>query len=93
MPTCEWELEEEAFFFRFNKTLQICAGQKGKDACQGDSGGPLVIKTAKEAWLQLGVTSWNGKFCGIGPTVYTRVSGYCDWIFSTTGGDVDCQQN
>uniref|UniRef100_A0A7E4W6V6 limulus clotting factor C n=1 Tax=Panagrellus redivivus TaxID=6233 RepID=A0A7E4W6V6_PANRE len=92
MPTCSSTLFLTDPYFRFNKKLQICAGTQGKGTCQGDSGGPLVFKTDKGAWFQLGITSWSVKDCGSDPVVYTRVSGYCNWIYSTTGGDVGCQR-
>ena len=64
--------------------LVICAGtaQGGVDSCQGDSGGPLMVWDGEESqWLHAGVVS-GGLGCarpGV-PGVYTRTSGYQDWL-------------
>ncbi|XP_018323879.2 transmembrane protease serine 9-like [Agrilus planipennis] len=58
----------------------ICTnGHQNISSCGGDSGGPLV-----QNGIQLGIVSWGIVPCGagIGPTVYTRVSNYTDWIKS-----------
>uniref|UniRef100_A0A7E4UPW1 Peptidase S1 domain-containing protein n=1 Tax=Panagrellus redivivus TaxID=6233 RepID=A0A7E4UPW1_PANRE len=91
LPTCQLPLMKVIPQFRFNRELQICAGQEGKDSCQ-DSGGPLVIEGDNGKWFQLGITSW-GAGCGTTAGLYTRVSGYCDWIASTTDGEVHCQKS
>lgn len=76
----------------------ICAGlvTGKKDACNGDSGGPLVVRTAGDAFVQIGIVSW-GAFpvtpenddgrevrCGYPQFFgyYTRVSKYLDWVES-----------
>ena len=61
-------------------------------ACRGDSGGPLVCgegyKTVK------GVSSWGGGKCdGSWPNVYTKVSGYIEWIEEYTGPLLDKKDN
>uniref|UniRef100_A0A8C3VJD6 Transmembrane protease serine n=1 Tax=Catagonus wagneri TaxID=51154 RepID=A0A8C3VJD6_9CETA len=65
----------------------ICAGfLRGKlDACEGDSGGPLVIARDRNIWYLIGIVSW-GMDCGKEnkPGVYTKVTGYRDWIKSKT---------
>ncbi|XP_026462775.1 trypsin-2-like [Ctenocephalides felis] len=67
--------------------LNICTGPLtgGISACSGDSGGPLVQYNGDEVTL-LGVVSWGYIPCGSRnrPSVYTRVSGYLDWISENT---------
>uniref|UniRef100_A0A7E4VQE8 Peptidase S1 domain-containing protein n=1 Tax=Panagrellus redivivus TaxID=6233 RepID=A0A7E4VQE8_PANRE len=72
--------------------VHVCAGTKGEDTCQGDSGGPLVVKNNGGAYFQYGITSF-GTGCAEykHPGVYSRVTAYCDWINSTTNGDVTCK--
>lgn len=64
----------------------ICAGvpESGKGRCSGDSGGPL---RELSSGYQVGIMSWSEKPCPIAPYpgVYTKVSHYCDWIYSKTG--------
>ena len=54
----------------------------GQDSCSGDSGGPLAYREfAGEPWYQVGLVSYGTSDCGIGkPGVYTKISGYLDWI-------------
>nr|XP_035120616.1 transmembrane protease serine 4 isoform X6 [Callithrix jacchus] len=61
----------------------MCAGipEGGVDTCQGDSGGPLMYQS--DQWQVVGISSW-GYGCG-GPStpgVYTKVSGYLNWIYN-----------
>ncbi|XP_031330925.1 phenoloxidase-activating factor 3-like [Photinus pyralis] len=50
--------------------------------CQGDSGGPLML-SVKNQWDGVGLVSF-GYPCGTDyPAVYTKVSGYLDWIKQT----------
>nr|XP_042114860.1 enteropeptidase [Peromyscus maniculatus bairdii] len=62
----------------------ICAGYEegGIDTCQGDSGGPLMCQE-NNRWFLVGVTSF-GVECALPnhPGVYTRVSGFIEWIQS-----------
>lgn len=72
---------------RINLTnSQICAGYKDgkKDSCQGDSGGPLMMETVDGQWYSIGIVSF-GLGCARpnAPGVYTRVSDYLSWIFTT----------
>ncbi|XP_022900045.2 venom protease-like [Onthophagus taurus] len=62
---------------------QICAGSfvGGRDTCQGDSGGPLqrIIQSNPIVYKVVGIVS-VGKYCGLVPGLYTRVSAYVTWI-------------
>lgn len=50
---------------------------KTESGCFGDSGGPLVTDNSL-----VGITSWSSLICGIedGPTVFTKVSCFLDFI-------------
>jgi trypsin len=66
-----------------NDAIMFCAGdveRGGRDACQGDSGGPIVIRNG-DRHVQVGMVSW-GEGCGSKgkPGVYTRLSGFTDWV-------------
>ncbi|KAM4534089.1 chymotrypsin-like elastase family member 2A [Odontesthes bonariensis] len=67
------------------KTM-VCAGGDGViSGCQGDSGGPLNCLT-DGTWTVHGVVSYGpAGMCNqvSKPTVFTRVSSFVEWIFST----------
>jgi secreted trypsin-like serine protease len=66
-----------------NPDKQMCAGDaKGlADACQGDSGGPLQVKPSNSnVFKVVGIVSAGHGCGGSRPGLYTRVSGYIDWI-------------
>lgn len=54
------------------------------DACSGDSGGPLLSNFHNEERGILtyvtGIVSFGNRICGPGPAVYTRVTGYLEFI-------------
>ncbi|UJR31966.1 hypothetical protein I4U23_019439 [Adineta vaga] len=62
---------------------QVCAGyDEGKlDSCSGDSGGPLMLDKGNGIFELVGIVSF-GHRCAVAmrPGIYTRVSGYIDWI-------------
>ncbi|KAH8268265.1 hypothetical protein KR026_003702 [Drosophila bipectinata] len=63
----------------------ICINTEGgKSTCGGDSGGPLVTHDGNRL---VGVTSFGAAAgCQAGyPAVFTRVTGYLDWIRDNTG--------
>lgn len=73
----------EDFFSNMEETEQVCAGGDGiSDSCFGDSGGPLVVNGgSSETDVQVGLTSYGQGCAQVGsPGVYTRISGYEDWI-------------
>ncbi|MEO1945251.1 MAG: trypsin-like serine protease [Candidatus Thioglobus sp.] len=68
----------------------LCAGitQGGIDACQGDSGGPL-IEANSTSFMQVGIVSWGAKCAAANYYgVYTRLSQFYSWIYTTTDGDI-----
>ncbi|VDM67406.1 unnamed protein product [Strongylus vulgaris] len=89
------KLEEYGGGFDIAPT-QLCAGSLGHGTAQGDSGGPLMQRDNDGRWYQIGITSF-GINIGPGyydqnmaPGIYTRVSSYCNFIISTTNGEVPC---
>jgi len=65
----------------------ICAGDVngGRGTCTGDSGGPLAcVNQSLTTWILIGVVSWAKIPCAgpKGPTVFTRVSAFVQWINS-----------
>ncbi|XP_076659103.1 chymotrypsin-2 [Halictus rubicundus] len=57
----------------------------GQDACQGDSGGPLIMYENRVP-IQIGIVSYGDADCPSGrPGVFSRVTGYIDWIQKVTG--------
>lgn len=64
---------------------QICAGRISPiviDSCDGDSGGPVMTKKNNSLYYLTGIVSYGDDRCS-GTGVYTKVSNYIDWIFST----------
>lgn len=54
-----------------------------KDSCNGDSGGPLASSYAGAKYV-IGIVSFGPRACS-GNGIYTRVSGYADWIKRVSG--------
>ncbi|KAK0418564.1 hypothetical protein QR680_013644 [Steinernema hermaphroditum] len=76
---------------------QLCAGSKNKGAGPGDSGGPIQVLSNKQLW-QVGLTSFGTSDINNDehnqdrfPTVFTRVSSYCDFLGKSTNGAFRCQ--
>jgi len=75
---------KQRFGASVDTALQMCGGEIGGniDTCQGDSGGPYIFYSSRNSrWYLIGITSW-GYGCGDGG-VYTRTSGYYNWVVST----------
>lgn len=67
---------------------QICITVTEKQStCNGDSGGPLVVPDEEGRPVVIGATSFGIIFgCQSGwPGVFTRFTGYLDWIHEKTG--------
>ena len=72
-------VESRETFSIISSALSDCSGA---DSCSGDSGGPLVYREfSGDPWYQVGLVSFGSSKCGTGkPGIYTRISGYLDWI-------------
>ncbi|CAM00267.1 trypsin [Saccharopolyspora erythraea NRRL 2338] len=69
---------------------EICTANPGGNsgACYGDSGGPQIKGTSGN-WELIGATSRagnNNPTCATGPSIYTDVVAFTDWINQNTGG-------
>ena len=62
-------------FYNFNKKKKLFYFAKKK----GDSGGPLVVRSTTGRWHLIGLTSYGSANCLDGG-VYTRLSGFANWI-------------
>ncbi|XP_065208613.1 kallikrein-4-like [Planococcus citri] len=79
------------------KIQTICAGgiDTQKDTCKGDSGGPLQVPLESgcpNTYEQIGITSFGGGNCTIGPTqpyigIYAKVEYFLPWIASIVWPD------
>lgn len=59
---------------------QICAGSLGAGICLRDSGGPLLYKDNLIGIVSFGLVEPGGSCSIDGSTIYTRISGYNDFI-------------
>uniref|UniRef100_L7MBH9 Putative tick serine protease n=1 Tax=Rhipicephalus pulchellus TaxID=72859 RepID=L7MBH9_RHIPC len=66
--------------FGYLAGLQCCTFKLGTGPCSGDSGGPLMIRIEVDRFHQVGINSYVGGPCGRNLDVYTRVSGYANWL-------------
>jgi trypsin len=68
-------------FYRDYDESIICTFTQGKSTCQGDSGGPIVTQSG----ALFGLTSFGpAGGCDTGPTGFTRISWYSDYIASVS---------
>ncbi|TKR73116.1 hypothetical protein L596_020466 [Steinernema carpocapsae] len=74
----------------------FCAETNMVGSSKGDSGGPLLVLDEQNRFVPVGVVSFGpnttyGKLHQDQfPTVYTRLSAYCDWIESKTRKEYSC---
>jgi hypothetical protein len=70
-----------SFYDGISSETQICAGMSGAGACLGDSGGPLLFNNRIVGIVSFGYVLPD-QTCDSGalPNVYTRISGYVDFI-------------
>ncbi|KAK0418510.1 hypothetical protein QR680_013602 [Steinernema hermaphroditum] len=83
-------------WYRRLRDSQVCAGAKDKGAGPGDSGGPLLVSHNKQLY-QVGLTSYGTNdqdddehHQDRWPTIFTRVSSFCDFIDRATDGTAKC---
>lgn len=71
-----------------NRQMHLCANHERcrVSTCDGDSGGPLLTRHADKRIVQVGITSYSTKYCGVRklPDVFTHVAFYKHWIRSVT---------
>nr|XP_012151829.1 PREDICTED: transmembrane protease serine 11D-like [Megachile rotundata] len=73
-----------SLFWGITKKHVCTAANYGQDACQGDSGGPLIV-VENGVPLQIGIVSYGDANCPSNrPGVFSRITGYIDWIRSVT---------
>uniref|UniRef100_A0A1V1FIV0 Putative serine protease 64 isoform C n=2 Tax=Reticulitermes speratus TaxID=60591 RepID=A0A1V1FIV0_9NEOP len=75
-------------FHELITSTKICVSTDDKRSpCNGDSGGPLVIQEDDGRYTEIGIASFvhvygcESRF----PAVFTRVTGFLDWIEKNTG--------
>ncbi|KAK0420064.1 hypothetical protein QR680_014495 [Steinernema hermaphroditum] len=80
----------------FRAEDQLCAGAKDKGVGPGDSGGPLYVVRPGRL-IQIGLTSFAPDPKAMehdqdkSPSIFTRVSHYCDFISEKTEGAAQCK--
>ncbi|PSN57579.1 hypothetical protein C0J52_00492 [Blattella germanica] len=73
-----------------------CAGISGaqNQACQNDAGAPVQYRDYRGIYQLVGILSMSNN-CTTGstmPTLYTRITGYVNWIYSNTQDACYCSQ-
>ena len=80
------EIKKRCPFSEIDHTKTVCLASSESRPCIGDSGGPLYpLTSSDEAVCVYGVTSYGREGCS-GASVYTRVTGYIDWINKSMNG-------
>ncbi|XP_022083511.1 uncharacterized protein LOC110975370 isoform X2 [Acanthaster planci] len=75
----------------FVSSSQICAGigDEPNKTCNGDSGSPLVCQGTDGRWKMVGIANIAYRCGQTGPTAFTRVSQYINFIRYTIASDAD----
>ncbi|GMT26892.1 hypothetical protein PFISCL1PPCAC_18189, partial [Pristionchus fissidentatus] len=68
---------------------EICAGEGDKTVCSYDDGDPLMAQSPNGTWFQHGSAAMIDGECRL-PGVFSKISYFCNWIFTTTNEDVHC---
>jgi len=71
---------------KLSPTKHLCVWNENplRVTCGGDSGGPLLgAGSTNSQLLTYGVLSFGAKNCTTAPSVFTRLSGYWQWLQST----------
>jgi len=82
-----WQFADCQHHWRVRERYQMCFGDGNVGGCMGDSGGPLACERQDGRYAVVGVTSYGDGECttpGV-PSVWTKVSGYMDFIHQYTG--------
>lgn len=86
---CTTESIENNLKFKQLRSQLLCAGENHENIlessiCFGDSGGPASIRRTgnKNQWIVIGVNSAVTGNCSVGYNVFTKVTGFLDWIDS-----------
>ncbi|GMR52653.1 hypothetical protein PMAYCL1PPCAC_22848, partial [Pristionchus mayeri] len=66
-----------------------CAGEGDKTLCQYDEGVPLMVQSPNGTWFQHGSAAMIDGACRL-PAIFSKISYFCNWIFTTTNEDVHC---
>ncbi|KAI1696972.1 trypsin domain-containing protein [Ditylenchus destructor] len=87
--------------------VHICAyGRNDTDVWHGDSGGPLMVSmednNGQNRWFEVSITSFGYRRYEDpspppvpypqAPSVYTRITTFCDWIAKMTSNSVQCRE-
>ncbi|GMT26897.1 hypothetical protein PFISCL1PPCAC_18194, partial [Pristionchus fissidentatus] len=68
---------------------EICAGEGDKTVCNYDEGVPLMAQSPNGTWFQHGSAAMIDGECRL-PGIFSKISYFCSWIFTTTNEDVHC---
>ena len=83
MSFCTYIYPQPEYSFIFNSSTHVCAGYPAnynKDSCYADSGAPLMLQM-NDQWFLYGLVTFGSQpDCGLGPSMFMRISFYIDWI-------------